>query len=226
MILKFEEYTRLNEGVESVVTFSELSKLLSQFGWTYKLGNGGRCMFYKGNHTITFHLLHGGAVENRKMDVGSLDRIRSCMIEDFENTGDPSEINAVPWNEWNLPNPFDRELEEYDSETGLKKSEIELLSKITFVKQLFKNVGVIKNDKGEYNLCKSKNDLRPLLDKWYSYYGPAAELGGKLCLGYDDECDGDLNSKFFGTNKFEIKPDGTLGQTWKVDYVVESVKKC
>ena len=212
----------MNEGVESVITFSELSKLLYPFGWRYKLGTGGRCIFSKGGYKITFHLKHGGSMENRKMDVGGLDMIRGFMIEDFEKTGDPSEINAVPWEKWRLPNPFNRELSDYDSKTGLKKSDIDMMNNVEIVDQLFKNVYVIKNQKGEYNLCRSESDKRPLLDRWYPLYEVSKQLG-VMCLGYDGDVE-DGKEKF-GTHHFKIKEDGTLGKTYLIDYIVESVKK-
>lgn len=221
-ILKFNEFIAMNEGVESVITFSELSKLLYPFGWRYKLGTGGRCIFSKGDYTITFHLKHGGSMENRKMDVGGLDRIRGFMIKDFEKTGDPSEINAVPWEEWRLPNPFNRELSDYDSETGLKKSDVDMMNNVEIVDQLFKNVYVIKNQKGEYNLCRSESDKRPLLDRWYPLYQASKQMKGKMCLGYAVE---DMEADDFGENLFEIKKDGTLGEIFDYDYVIESIKK-
>lgn len=191
------------------------------FGWRYKLGTGGRCIFSKGDYTITFHLKHGGSMENRKMDVGGLDRIRGFMIKDFEKTGDPSEINAVPWEEWRLPNPFN-ELSNYDSKTGLKKSDVDMMNNVEIVDQLFKNVYVINNQKGEYNLCRSESDKRPLLDRWYPLYEVSKKLG-VMCLGYD--VDVEDGKEKFGTHHFKIKEDGTLGKTYSIDYIVESVKK-
>ena len=132
-------------------------------------------------------------------------------------------------NTWDVKDPVTKELKEYDRETGKKKSEIELLGKIKFVEQLFKNVGIIKNEDGEYNLCRSESDMRPLLDRWYPLYLPSKKLGGKMCLGYDveDEYIENLDGKMkFGTHLFVIKEDGTIGAVGEDNYyVVESVKK-
>ena len=45
----------------------------------------------------------------------------------------------------------------------------------------------------------------------------------KMCLGYDYDLEDDPES--LGTYLYEIKEDGTLGQTFSVDCVKESVKK-
>jgi len=226
-ILEYNEFLQLNEG-QSRATFANVCHELIPFGWVCKHKTyGDGITFIKGEYIVGGNLKHNASKDAfRYVDINTLDKIRAFLIDEFEKTGDPVNIKEINWNDWNLKDPFEKELKGYDKVTGQKKSDIDVLSKITFVKQLFKNVGLIQNEDGEYNLCRSEEDKRPLLDRWYSYYGSSSELGGKLCLGYDDECDGDFNSKFFGTNKFEIKPDGTLGQTWKVDYVVESVKKC
>lgn len=224
MILKFKEYL-LSEGVESVVSLGEVKKLLEPFGWKYTRGTGDSCKFSKGKYIVYFHLKHGNSLDNnRKMDVGSLDKIREYLIDEYYETGDATLIKKIPWKSWRLPDPFDRELKNIDPETGKKLSDVESQKNYEVVAQLFKNVCVIQNVDGEYNLCKSKEDKTPLLDRWYPIYKPSKGLGGKMCLGYDIE-DFDGEEKF-GTHLFAIKEDGTLGTSAEPKYyIVESVKK-
>jgi hypothetical protein len=134
-------------------------------------------------------------------------------------------INRVPWEKWcsAIKDPFKSVLKDYDRNTGKKKSDLEMLSKIELVQQMFKNVWVIKNEDGEYNLCKSEKDKTPLLDRWYPLFQASKKLGGKMCLGYEYDDENDLDN--WGTYLYEIKEDGTLGETFKVDFVIESVKK-
>lgn len=221
MILNFDEYIKLNEAVTNV-KFYDFEKVLTNLGWKYRR-NGVRCIFTKDGYDsdITIHLDHGDA-SNSYMKIEDLINFRSSMIKKFIETQNPSELNVIPWNKWNLKNPFKFELKDYDSQTGLKKSEVNLMNNVEIVDKLFKNVCVIKNQDGEYNLCKSESDKRPLLDRWYPLYEFSKKLG-VMCLGYNvEEEDGEEE---FGTHHFEIKDDGTLGKIKRVDYVVESVKK-
>lgn len=226
-ILKFKEYTRLTES-NCIATFGDVCNTLEPYGWqcNHKLKGDG-ITFRKNEFTRGGNLKHNASKDNlRYVDINTLDAIRSYLIKEFYETGDPSTINAIDWDTWDLSDPFTKELKEYDKKTGKKKSEIEQLSKITFVEQLFKNVGIIQNEDGEYNLCKSKSDMRPLLDRWYPLYLPSKRLNGKMCLGYDVEEEDD-DKEEFGTHLFVIKEDGTIGTVDEFDryYTVESVKK-
>lgn len=227
MVLKFEEYIQLNEN-ESKASLSDMLGVLLPNGWEYAHSNGGDGIKFikKGYTPVTGHLKHGNSKDNnRKIDLATIKSIREILISEFLKDGDPKVINLIPWERWcpDVKDPFTRELIDYDKKTGKKKSDIEILSKVNLVQQIFKNVWVIQNDNGEYNLCRSEEDQMPLLDRWYPLFNHANDLGGKMCLGYDVE---DFDSEEeFGTHKFEIKPDGTLGTTLGVDYVVESVKK-
>ena len=238
-ILKFEEYTRLTES-KCFATFGDVCRTLEPYGWQCQhKPKGDGITFRKNEFTCGGHLKHNASKdENRYVDINTVDAIRSYLIKEFYKTGDPSTINAIDWNTWDLKDQFTKELKEYDKETGKKKSEIELLGKIKFVEQLFKNVGVIKNEDGEYNLCRSESDMRPLLDRWYPLYLPSKKLGGKMCLGYDveDEYNAGVEDEYnvensdskmeFGTHLFVIKEDGTIGAVGEDNYyVVESVKK-
>lgn len=242
-ILKFEEYTRLTES-KCFATFRDVCKTLEPYGWICQhKPKGDGITFRKNEFTCGGNLKHNASKdENRYVDINTLDAIRTYLIQEFYKTGDPSTINAIDWVIWCLKDPFTKELKEYDKETGKKKSEIELLSKIKFVEQLFKNVGIIKNEDGEYNLCRSESDMRPLLDRWYPLYLPSKKLGGKMCLGYDVEYEYDVEDEYdaedgynvensdskmeFGTHLFVIKEDGTIGAVGEDNYyVVESVKK-
>ena len=229
MVLKFDEYIKLNEA-ESKASLSDLLDVLIPNGWEYAHSNGGDGIKFikKGYSPVTGHLRHGNSKDNnRKVDIATIDYIRDILISEFLKDGDPTTINAIPWNMWcpDLKDPFTKELKEYDKKTGLKKSELEMLSKITFDRKLFPNVCVIKNEKGEYNLCRSENDMRPLLDTWYPKFRWSKKLKN-MCLGYDvEDFNEDSDAEEFGEHNFLIKDDGTLGHTKGLDYVVESVKK-
>lgn len=227
-VLKFEEYVQINE-VYSSASFGDVWKTLKQFGWTYRHSNGGdNVTFIYKDRSANGHLKHGHSDDwNKKVDPEVLDRIREIAIDDFYKNGDPKMINNIPWERWcsAIKDPFKSVLKDYDRETGLKKSELEKLNKITVEKQLFKNVWLIKNEDGEYNLCKSEQDKTPLLDRWYPLcqYAKTPPLNGKLCLGYEYDNEDDVDN--WGTYLYEIKEDGTLGDTFKVDYIIESIQK-
>jgi len=224
-ILKYEDYIQLNE-VYCAASLGEVLRTLRPFGWEYRHSNGGdNVTFIYKDKSANGHLKHGNRDDmNRKIDPEVLDRIREIMVDDFYISGDPTMINTIPWERWcsAIKDPFKSVLKDYDRKTGKKKSDLEMLSKINVIEQVFKNVFVIQNEDGKYNLCKSKEDKIPLLDRWYPIFRSSKKLGGKRCLGYEVD---DMNSHNFGDNLFEIKEDGTLGETFKVDYVIESVKK-
>ena len=225
-ILKFEEYTQINE-VYCAASFGDVWRALKPFGWTYRHSTiGDNITFtYTNGRSANGHLKHGNSDDwNRKLDPEALDRIREIMIDDFYENGDPTMIRKIPWEKWcsAIKDPFKSVLKEYDPNTGKKKSHLEMLSKITLVQQMFKNVWVIQNEEGEYNLCKSEQDKTPLLDRWYPLFQASKKLDGKMCLGYAVE---NMNADDFGENLFEIKEDGTLGTIFNVDFVIESVKK-
>ena len=48
------------------------------------------------------------------------DKIREYIIDEFNQTGDLTAIKSIPWKEWRLPDPFNRELRNIDPETGKK----------------------------------------------------------------------------------------------------------
>ena len=54
-----------------------------------------------------------------------------------------------------------------------------------------------------YNLCRSANDRRPLLDRWFSEFGYDRKTGTIPCLKYVDE-------EAMQTVAYPINPDGTL----------------
>lgn len=230
MILKFDEYVRLCEGVQSVVPLSDLKRILEPFGWIYSRGTGDGCKFSKGKYIVYFHLKHGNAKDdNRKMDVGGLDKIREYLIDEFRETGDLTTIKSIPWKEWRLPDPLKRELKNIDPETGnkIKKKPEQnmghILQRARMEKdkrkanELYKDAALWKIDhdredsayvisvvnksgKTEYNICRSVDDRRPLLKNWTLDY---KELDGNILLGRD-------NMRTFRTNYYKVNPDGTL----------------
>jgi hypothetical protein len=231
MILKFNDYIQLNEVVSNA-SLSDVLNILLPNGWEYSHSNGGDGIkFIKpGYKPVSGHLKHGNSQDsNRKIDPGAIDDIRNILISEFLKDGDPTVINLIPWEQWcqKIKDPFTKELKEYDKETGMKKSDLETLRKIKFIRQIHKNVGLIQNEKGEYNLCKSEEDKSPLLDRWYPLcqYASKPPLNGKLCLGYD-YADENVPETKWGTYLFKIKEDGTLGTENEAEnFVVESVKK-
>lgn len=209
MILKFNEYINLFEGVGASVKLSSLIKILKPFGWEYVRAKGGDSFkFIKGKHTVCGHLEHGNAKdENRLIDVNTIDQIRTYMIEDFYETGDLTAIKNIDWKRLGHKDPLSRELKNIDPETG-KEREKELnigqkLNKIRNEKSIDKantlykdcvlfridysdenSAYIIMNydDKGyeKYNICKSETDRRPLLKNWMDAY---KEIDGEYYLG-------------------------------------------
>lgn len=111
----------VNEGVESKMSMADVMNVISPFGWTARR-NGVRYIVSKGPYTVTFHIKHN---KTHTMDVGSLDQLRTKLIEEFLETNDPETINSIPWNKWLLMDPFKRELKDYDRFTGQLKTEEE-----------------------------------------------------------------------------------------------------
>lgn len=128
MILKFDEFVSINEGVESVVKFSELCDFLSRFGWEVKhKSSGDGITISKGRHIVGGHLKHGNSKdENRKVDINTIDKVREYIIQDFIDGDDLSfeAIKEIPWERWNLKDPLKKELKNIDPETG-KEYEVE-----------------------------------------------------------------------------------------------------
>lgn len=230
MILKFDDYINLYEGVQSVISLSDAKRILEPLGWTFTRGTGDGCKFSKGKYVVYFHLKHGNSRDdNRKMDVGGLDKIREYIIDEFNQTGDLTAIKSIPWKEWRLPDPFNRELRNIDPETG-KKIDKKPEQNIGHILQharmekdkkraneLYRDAALWKVDhdsensvyimsivnkfgKNEYNICRSYNDRRPLLKNWTTNY---REIDGDILLGKD-------NMKIFKTNYHKVNPDGTL----------------
>lgn len=221
MILKFNDYIKLNEEI-ATATLADVLRVLRPDGWEYyHKKNGDGITFSKGDFKVGGNLKHNASRdENRYVDINTLDAIRGQLIADYKRTKDPSTLKKINWNAWRLKDPFTKELKGVDPNTGKKKEDLAFLNSLEIVDQIYKNVFVIKNMDGEYNLCSSESDKTPLLDTWYPLYQPSKTLMGKMCLGYDSE-----DEDNFGTHLFEIKEDGTLGETINVDYVVESLKK-
>ena len=108
----------VNEGVESKMSLTDVMYVLSPFGWPERR-NGVRYVISKGPYTVTFHIKHN---KTHTMDVGSLDQLRTKFIEEFLETKDPETIASIPWDKWLLPDPFKRELKDYDRFTGQLKT--------------------------------------------------------------------------------------------------------
>ena len=224
MVLKFYDY--INE-VRRDLQFSYLKKLMADLGYDYAFTNPDH-KFYKtvidrdGNpHRLLLvtHKHHTGGT----VDAAAFTQMKKNLIDEYQYTGNIDLFNKVDWDYIGTVNPLKSGmLGDIDMETGLDKATAESLKDIEVGDQLFKNVWVITNKDGEHNLCKSPEDKRPLLDRWYPLYKASKKLGGKMCLGYAVD---DMDAPDFGDNLFEIKEDGTLGNTYRVDYVIESLKK-
>lgn len=234
MILKFDEFVRINEGSnESVISLSYLKKTLEPFGWKFSHSTGGdNIKATKGKYVNSGHLLHGNrSDDNRKIDIAYLNRLRKMFIDEFFETGDLSTIKSIPWDEWRLMNPLDRELKDYDVETGKKKenevdlntgqklNQAKIKKQINTSNELYKDAQLWKiddsdenslyimmniNDKGkpEYNTCRSFDDRRPILKEWVSQMNFKKE-GKYYYFGKDD-------MKIFHTKFYKVLPDGKL----------------
>ena len=217
-ILDFEEYIQINE-VKRNIPFNYLKKLMISLGYEYT-NNEPNHKFSKdvkkkdgGTQRLTLvtHKHHTGGT----VDAAAFTEMKMILIQEYELSGDKSIFDKVDWNFIGTTNPL---------KSGMVNvADDEDYSKYELVQQMFKNVWVMKNEDGEFNLCRSEEDKAPLLDRWYPLFQASKKLGGKMCLGYEYDDENDLEN--WGTYLYEIKEDGTLGETFKVDFVIESVKK-
>lgn len=234
MILKFDEF--LSEGVQSVVPLSDVKKIMEPFDWTYTRGTGDSCKFSKGKYTVYFHLKHNASNDDRRfLDVGGLDKLREYIVDEFLKTGDPSNINSIPWEVWRLPDPFKRELKDYDSKTGKKKeikqepnigqklNKAKVEREINDANELYKDDQLLKvsdtcyiithvNEKGVlmYNICRGKNDRRPILKNWYDGRTNYKKVGKDHYFGKD-------NLRDISTRFYKVLDDGTLDKVENID---------
>lgn len=218
MVLKFKEYIQLNE-VRRDIPFVYLKRLMLKLGYEYTYNDPNHkfvktVVDKKGisrGLTLTAHKHHTGGT----VDAASFTEMKKLLIQEYEYTGNTKIFDMVDWDYIGTPNPLKSGM--------IKVVEPENTDDYEVVAQLFKDVCVIKNKEGEYNLCRSEEDKTPLLDRWYPIYDYSKKLKGKMCLGYDVDVEG--GEEPFGTHMFAIKPDGTLGTKDDIEnYVVESVK--
>lgn len=142
-------HTTINEGVESKMSLTDVMNIISQFGWTARR-NGVRYIVSKGPYTVTFHIKHN---KSQTMDVGSLDQLRTKFIEEFLDTHNPETISSIPWDKWLLPDPFKRELKDYDNFTGELKAKTQTEEPVEMTK-------VEKMQKARLeNLIRKANEL-------------------------------------------------------------------
>lgn len=238
MLLKFDEFIALNEN-QSTYTCSMFKRDLGKYGWTIS-DNNNIIKIYKGDKLV--YSAHKKHTSNSAIDIDTMDHVKAELINDFldgvNNDGsgnDSSEINAVSWNLTGRADPFSVELKDYDKKTGkriltdeenLLKSEEE--RKIKEANEEHKDdhlERISHNDPAsyylmshafgnvlKYNVCKSPDDRRPLMDEWFSGTNYKRK-GGSHYLGVDDmEA---LNTKFYKLNS-----DGTLSDV--VSFVIES----
>lgn len=221
----------LNEGVPSVVPLKDVLKAIEPIGWTYTHSSSGDGFkLTKGEHTIYGHLKHGHSKDmNRIVDVGGLDELRTCLILDFYKSNDPTQINSIDWKYWRLPNPFIRELVEYDPITGIKKEVKPVLNKgqqlniqrkekaIRDANNMYKDAALIKIDHNnpdsayiimahtttgtiKYNTCRSENDRRPLLKEWVTDFD---NIDGNYYFGK-------INMRILKIKFHKVLSDGSL----------------
>lgn len=219
-VLDFEEYIQINE-VKRNIQFSYLKKLMADLGYEYT-NNDPNHKFSKdvkkkdgGTQRLTLvtHRHHTGGT----VDAAAFTEMKMLLIQEYELSGDKSIFDKVDWNFIGTTNPLKSGMVKVEDEADYSDYEV--------VQKMFKNVCVIKNEDGEFNLCKSEEDKKPLLDRWYPLYQASKRLGGKMCLGYEDDCDGDFENPRFGTYLFAIKEDGTLGKEGETGYFIkESVE--
>ena len=214
MILKFDEF--LNE-VRSGLKFDYFKKLMLSLGFSYTRNEPDH-KFEKivkdkdgcnQRLSVMVHIQHiGGNIDPKPFQF-----MKDELVKEFQYTGNTEQFSKVDWDFIGIKNPM------LDSKSVVYKelhSRIDC-SEFEIVDKIFKDVCVTKNKEGQFNLCKSENDKAPLLDRWYTLF--TYNKFGKACLGYTIE---DLNDEKFGDNLFEIKPDGTLGNIFGKDYVIES----
>ena len=116
-------------------------------------------------------------------------------------------FNFFPWQKWGLT-PNDDDLEIDNEEAEIEQANDDFSDAET--QTIFSNndlcvlsIEVTDDKLGEmnlFNLCRSDDDRRPLLDDWYNFYD---YKNGRPCLGDEDYETGD------GVY-YPINPDGTL----------------
>lgn len=233
MLLKFDEFIALNEK-QSTYTCSMFKRDLGKYGWTLSY-NDNVIKIYKGGKLV--YDAHKKHTSNSPIDIDAMDTVRAELIKDFLDGADnaTSEINAVSWNLTGRADPFYVELKNYDKKSGkriltdeenLLKSEED--RKIAEANEEHKDdhLEKISHDDPDsyylmshafgnvlkYNVCKSPDDRRPLMDEWFSGTNYKRK-GSSHYFGIDDmEA---LNTKFYKLNS-----DGTLSDV--VSFIAES----
>lgn len=224
----------LNEGVEAKITWSELKKMVEPFGWELVPKKSDKFIIKKnGYRPIGGHLEHGNSSwENRRIDVNTLDTLRDQIIQDYQKSGDLTLIKQIPWSEWQLPNPLNRELVNIDPETGAERVVPETIGvgqrlaqarknkAIQKANELLKDATVWKLDETkpdsvciiakpnkfgnlEYNTCRSFEDRRPILKEWTS---SMKKEGSKIYFGY-------VNGRTYEVDYKRVLEDGQLNKT-------------
>lgn len=230
MILKFSEYCKLNEGTQSIVSLSELLKYIEPGGWEYIRCGGDSVKFKKGKYTVKGNLKHGHSIDaNRMVDIKTINYLKSFLIDDFYETGEMTLLKNIPWDKWNLKDPFKKELKDYDPETGMKREKEVVLNtgqrlnnekikkNIKDANELYKDSALwkIDNDSDDsayiitstnntgrviYNTCRSSEDRRPILKNWTSDY---REKDGNYYFGKDD-------MRTLDTKYYQVLSNGNL----------------
>ena len=245
MILKFDDYIQLNETVANV-SFQELKKTLEPLGYEIsrsKGDDGFKIVTPDSKNTVYGHLKHGNSKdENRKIDPNTLDLVRQYMIDAFKESGNLTPIKSIDWKHWALTNPLDRELRDYNPETGEKiekekekkldekMAQARLNKSISTANEKFKDAALWKIDyKDEnsafiimitdkhgnsiYNTCRSEEDRRPLHKEWFTSTNYEEREDGYY-FGKDD-------MRSFKTKFYKVELDGSLRK--KYSYIKESL---
>lgn len=172
---------------------SEFDEDMKQLGFIKNVDRSGSRVIYKlknGGLVITTH--DPGKTAKADMLRNVFDNLKK--INWFEN---PKNFNSFPFNRWGF-NPRSIKIDTTKHDI-LKANE---LYKNAEIYRVFYNINnelcVLHTNKG-YNLCRSKNDRRPLLNKWYTSF----QQGNIPKLKMD-------NYDTLETQVFPILPNGTL----------------
>lgn len=204
MILKFDEYIKLNEANVNI-PYDYMISLLIKLGWTHKNTHDVQHEFNKTiikdgkpyTMQMTTHF-HGNS---RNVNPAFLVDVKKRLMTEYEITGDDKYIRMVDWSRLGMINPI---LDKIETEKQ-EKQEIDFANKEYKNAELFKiNMGVkdscyIINNNGEYNTCVSPDDRRPLLDEWFEDIDNVSgkyilyKLGDKYMEGYPVNNDGSLD---------------------------------
>lgn len=192
----------LSEMAKDNLTLREFNRYMNNMGFIYREASGSSRVYYNpqygGKSAITIH----GHNDGDEIDGNALKQVKS-VLEKIGWFNDPSNFAKFPFDDWKIS----RKSVELNIDTT--QQEIEEANEqykdaeVSTVFPMRDSVCILKVSDDKVNLCRSSDDRRPLLPKWFNRFDYDNRTHKIPCLKYDNE-------ETIETECFPIKQDGTL----------------